>query len=83
MEVLHCCEEMGMLRSRHTLQERAAVCFVLWSEGAAKQRLAERKVEPTCGLSYAQHGRPCSHTTSSSSCLQCAAEPGVPTAQSM
>ena len=83
MELVHCCGEMGMLRSRRTLQERTAVCFVLWSEGAAKQRLAEQKVEPACGLSCAPQGRLSAHNVGSSSCTQSAVGYGTPTAQSM
>ena len=60
MEVLQCCEEMGMLRSRHVLRERTAVCFALWSEGAAQQRLAEQKVTCPEPLSPST-GQPCCH----------------------
>ena len=44
MEVVRCCEEMGAMRSRRILQERTTVCFVLWSEGVAQQRIAGFKV---------------------------------------
>ena len=55
IEVLHSCEEMGMLRSRRMLRERTAVCFALWSQGAAEQHLAERKVVPAHGLLHTSH----------------------------
>lgn len=55
IEVLRSCEETGMLRSRSTLRERTAVCFALWAEGAAEQRLAEQQVGPAHGLCRTLH----------------------------
>ena len=50
MSVVDCCEEMGAVRSRRILQERTAVCFVLWSESVAQQCLAESKASPALEL---------------------------------
>ena len=42
--LVHACEEMGMLRQRRAAQEQAALCFTLWCNGAAQQRLAASQV---------------------------------------
>ena len=40
VSLVHACKEMGMMRQRHAAQEQAALCFTLWCNGAAQQRLA-------------------------------------------
>ena len=42
--LVHACKEMGMLRQRRAVQEQAALCFTLWRNGAAQQRLAASQV---------------------------------------
>ena len=44
ISLVHTCEEMGMMRQCHAAQEQAALCFTLWCNGAAQQRLAASQV---------------------------------------